>query len=259
MNSNNNWSFAKIYNMKTIIIDDEPLAQALLKELLEEEANIDVVATCNDGFDGLKAIQEHQPDLIFLDVKMPKITGFELLELLENPPLVIFTTAYDEYALKAFEVNALDYLLKPFDAERLHQAVEKVSRFDSHKPKDNQITYEDQLPQLPEQSQRIVVKEGSNIKIIPLAEVLYIEAANDYAKIFIESKFFLKHQTMQQFENQLPAEKFVRVHRSYIINLEHLQKIELYDKGQSHAILRDGKSIPLSRNGKDRLKTALGI
>lgn len=246
--------------MKVIIIDDEPLARAFLEELLEEENNIEIVASCNDGFEGLKAIQEYHPDLIFLDIQMPKITGFELLELIDDPPIVIFTTAYDEYALKAFEINALDYLLKPFDRVRLKKALQKThkilieTREDPDKEKQG-----GKILQLPEQAQRIVVKEGNNIKIIPLAEVLYIEAADDYAKITTADKYYLKHQRMIQFEQQLPEQQFVRVHRSYIVNLQHIQKVELYEKEQYCVRLRNQAKIPVSRNGYIKLKGVLGI
>ena len=246
--------------MRTIIIDDEPLARSLLEELLESENDIEIVASCNDGFEGLKAIQEHQPDLIFLDIQMPKITGFELLELLDNPPFVIFTTAYDEYALKAFEVNAMDYLLKPFEQQRLQQALDKVRK--------QKLNPEVQPPaekaegkvlHLPEQAQRIVVKENNNIKIIPLTDVLYIEAADDYAKVTTAEKYYLKHQRMIQFEQQLPEQQFVRVHRSYIVNLQHIQKVELYEKEQFCVILRNGAKVPVSRSGYSKLKDVLGI
>lgn len=246
--------------MKVIIIDDEPLARSLLEELLEEEKNIEIVASCNDGFEGLKAIQEHQPDLIFLDIQMPKITGFELLELIENPPMVIFTTAYDEYALKAFEVNALDYLLKPFDRERLQKALGRVREIPSSpEQRIGSERQEGKILQLPEQAQRIVVKDGSNIKIIPLTEVLYIEAADDYAKITTAEKYYLKHQRMLQFEQQLPEQQFVRIHRSYIVNLQHIQKVELYEKEQYCVRLRNQAKLPVSRNGYIKLKAVLGI
>jgi two-component system LytT family response regulator len=242
--------------MKVIIIDDEPLARAMLEELLEDETDVEIAASCNDGFEGLKAIQEHQPDLVFLDIQMPKITGFELVELLENPPAIIFTTAYDEYALKAFEVNALDYLLKPFSKERLFKAVEKARHSDlngvAEKPGGK-------LMQLPEQSQRIVVKDGNNIKIIPLAEVLYIEAADDYAKVTTAEKYYLKHQRMAHFEAQLPAHQFVRIHRSFIVNVQHIHKVELYEKEQYCVVLRNGSKLSVSRNGYGKLKTVLGI
>ncbi|WP_118972437.1 LytR/AlgR family response regulator transcription factor [Taibaiella koreensis] len=243
--------------MKTILIDDEPLARSLLAELLEDEKDVEIVASCNDGFEGMKAIQEYQPDLIFLDIQMPKITGFELLELLENPPKVIFTTAYDEYALKAFEVNALDYLLKPVSIERLQKALEKV-RTQIRTPEAEQPKDMSGL-QLPEQSQRIVVKDGGHIKIIPLPEVLYIEAADDYVKVTTADKYYLKHQRMAHFEAQLPVHQFVRVHRSYIVNVQHIHKVELYEKENYCVILRNNAKIPVSRSGYAKLKTVLGI
>lgn len=243
--------------MKTILIDDEPLARSLLEELLEDEKDIEIVASCNDGFEGMKAIQEHQPDLIFLDIQMPKITGFELLELLDNPPKVVFTTAYDEYALKAFEVNALDYLLKPISLERLQKALEKV-RLQLKQPE--QAAGADlRSLQLPEQSQRIVVKDGGHIKIIPLPEVLYIEAADDYVKVTTADKYYLKHQRMAHFEAQLPPHQFVRVHRSYIVNVQHIHKVELYEKENYCVILRNNARIPVSRSGYTKLKSVLGI
>lgn len=241
--------------MKTILIDDEPLARSMLAELLEDEKDIEIVASCNDGFEGLKAIQEHQPDLIFLDIQMPKITGFELLELLENPPRVIFTTAYDEYALQAFEVNALDYLLKPINPDRLQKALEKV-RGQAKQPEE---PAEGKILQLPEQSQRIVVKDAGHIKIIPLPDVLYIEAADDYVKVTTADKYYLKHQRMAHFEAQLPAHQFVRIHRSYIVNVQHIHKVELYEKEQYCVILRNGAKLPVSRNGYTKLKQVLGI
>lgn len=242
--------------MKVIIIDDEPLARAMLEELLETETDIEIVASCNDGFEGLKAIQEHQPDLVFLDIQMPKITGFELVELLEHPPAIIFTTAYDEYALKAFEVNALDYLLKPFSRERLLKAIEKARLSDSRPAGEKPGG---KLMQLPEQSQRIVVKDGNNIKIIPLPDVLYIEAADDYAKVTTAEKYYLKHQRMAHFEAQLPPHQFVRIHRSFIVNVQHIHKVELYEKEQYCVVLRNGSKLSVSRNGYGKLKAVLGI
>ena len=183
--------------MKTILIDDEPLASAMLKELLQKEKDIEIIATCRDGFEGLKAIQELNPDLIFLDIQMPKITGFEMLELIEKPPLVIFTTAFDEYAIKAFDVNALDYLLKPIHPERLEKALQKIRNarnidaIEATKPKHYATA---------EQLQRMVVKTNGKIKIIPLEEIYFIESADDYIKINTGEQYFLKHQTMLSCE-----------------------------------------------------------
>lgn len=244
--------------MKTIIIDDEPLARAILEEMLEEHKDIEIVASCNDGFEGLKAIQEHQPDLIFLDIQMPKITGFELLELLDNPPRVIFTTAYDEYAIKAFEVNALDYLLKPISEDRLQKAIDKLRIEPSHNTHSETPSGTTTI-QLPEQMQRIVVKDGGHIKIIPLEDVHFIEAADDYVKITTANKYYLKHQRMAYYENQLQAQQFVRVHRSYIVNVQHINKVELYEKESYCVVLRSNAKIPVSRSGYSKLKSVLGI
>ncbi len=243
--------------MKSILIDDEPLARSLLMELLEQENDVDIVASCNDGFEGMKAIQEYQPDLIFLDIQMPKITGFELLELLDHPPMVIFTTAYDEYALKAFEVNALDYLLKPISSDRLQKALDRVRLRMKH-PEAVPVPDLKSI-HLPEQSQRIVVKDGGHIRIIPLPDVLYLEAADDYVKITTAARYFLKHQSMAHFEKLLPSYQFVRVHRSYIVNVQHIHKVELQEKDSYCVVLRNNAKVPVSRSGYARLKATLGI
>lgn len=244
--------------LKAILIDDEPLARALLEELLGNEKDIQIVASCADGFEGLKAIQEHQPDFIFLDIQMPKINGFEMLELLETPPVVVFTTAFDEYAIKAFEVNALDYLLKPINFERFQKALEKI-RIQVASGQPAVLPEKRSSVHLPEQSQRIVVKDSGHIKIIPLQDVLYIEAADDYAKVTTEAKYYLKHQRMAHFETQLPAHQFVRVHRSYIVNVQHIHKVELYEKENYCVILRNQAKVPVSRTGYGKLKAVLGI
>lgn len=241
---------------KIILIDDEPLARTLLEEMLETDGRLEIVAACGDGFEGLKAIQQHQPDLVFLDIQMPKITGFEMLELLESPPKVVFTTAYDEYALKAFEVSALDYLLKPITPERVKKAVSKFFNAEiPNYPTGGQST----AAKMPEQLRRIVVKEGQEIKIIPLEDVLYIEAADDYAKVTTIDKYYLKHQRMSAFEAQLPSWQFVRTHRSYIVNTQQILKVELYEKEQYCAVLQNGRKLPVSRSGYARLKQVLGI
>jgi len=242
--------------MRTIIIDDEPLARSLLIELLEDHKDIEVIAECNDGFEGLKAIQELQPELVFLDIQMPKITGFEMLELLDNPPKVIFTTAYDEFALKAFEVNALDYLLKPVHAERLSGALGKVRNYAKG---ENQLSKGQITSQLPEQMQRIVVKVNGEVKILPLQDVFYLEAADDYVKIHTGDKYYLKHQTMSHFEQHLPEHQFVRIHRSYLVNIQHIHKVDLYEKEQYCVILRNDVRLQVSRTGYAKLKAELGF
>lgn len=243
--------------IKTLIIDDEPLARAMLRELLGNESEIEVMAECGDGFAGLKAIQDLKPDLIFLDIQMPKITGFELLELLESPPHIIFTTAYDEFALKAFDVNALDYLMKPINPDRLKIALKRVA--------DVKLTTSTKLETLKteiiptEYLQRIVVKTNDKIQILPLKEIYYIESANDYIKIHNKDQYFLKLQTMSYCEMQLPPDLFVRIHRSYLVNISHIHKIELYEKDQYCAILRNDEKLSISKSGYGKLKGILRL
>ncbi|MEO6719478.1 MAG: response regulator, partial [Ferruginibacter sp.] len=183
--------------MKAIIIDDEPLARMMIKEYLQAYADIEVVEECNDGFEGLKAIQHHQPDLIFLDIQMPKINGFEMLELIDQPPQVIFTTAYEEYAIKAFDAHAADYLLKPFSKQRFDKAMQKLQ----HQQVNTTQEVVETALQAPAAGNRIVVKGNGKIKIIPISQVQYLEAADDYVKIHTAEGVFLKKKTMQYFED----------------------------------------------------------
>ncbi|MBC7873350.1 MAG: LytTR family transcriptional regulator DNA-binding domain-containing protein [Ferruginibacter sp.] len=245
--------------MKTIIIDDEPLARSILKEYLQKHTQLEVMQECNDGFEGVKAIQQHQPDLIFLDIQMPKITGFEMLELIEEPPAVIFTTAFDEYAIKAFEAHAIDYLLKPFNQERFDKAIARWNEQQSTSSEKNTRDLLESASLSPSQSQRIVVKNGSKIKIIPVHDVLYLEAADDYVKIHTPEGYFLKNKTMNHFERSLDGEQFVRSHRSYIVNVQQITRIDPYEKDNHVAILRSGAKVPVSRNGYGKLKEVLGL
>jgi len=240
--------------MRVIIIDDEPLARGLVKEYLTSYPDIEVVAECGDGFEGVKAIALHKPDLIFLDIQMPKINGFEMLELLENPPAVIFTTAYDEYAIKAFESHAVDYLLKPFSQLRFDQGLLKWRG----KPQAPTATLLHHYSP-PEERHRIVVKKGNNIVIVPIATVHFIEAFDDYVKIHTKDGFYLKKKTMAHYEQALDATQFIRVHRSYLINLQELTRIEPMEKESHIALLKSGVRVPLSQPGYQKLKEALGI
>lgn len=246
--------------IKTILIDDEPLARSLVKEYLESYETIEVVQECSDGFAGAKAIQQHQPDLIFLDIQMPKINGFEMLEIVEEKPAVIFTTAFDEYAIKAFEAHAIDYLLKPFSKERFDKAMQKwMNQRQNNAPQNNTKALLDEPLRQPDENQRIVVKNGSNIKIIPVQDVYYIEAYDDYVKIYTADGMQLKKKTLTHYEQMLDEKQFVRVHRSYIIQLQQLTKVEPYDKTNHLALLKCGAKIPLSRAGYSKLKEVLGI
>lgn len=247
--------------MKAIIIDDEPLARSIVKEYLAFYTDIELVAECSNGFEGLKAIQEHQPDLLFLDIQMPKITGFEMLELLDPLPSVIFTTAFDEYALKAFEAHAIDYLLKPFSKDRFDKAMQKwmQQRQNANTPAQITNAINEISTRQPEEKHRIVVKNGSNIQIIPAQDVLYIEAYDDYVKIHTKTGYHLKKKTMGYYEQVLDASQFVRVHRSYLLQVNELTRIEPLEKDAHIALLRNGVKIPLSKSGYIKLKEVLGI
>src|SRR5215213_1859901 len=243
---------------KALLIDDEPLARSIVKEYLQQYPQIEVVQECNDGFEGVKAIMQHQPDLIFLDIQMPKINGFEMLELIEHKPAVIFTTAFDEYAIKAFETHAVDYLLKPFNKERFDKAIEKFFN-QSPAQKKNTESLLQSVSNLPSQNERIVVKTAGKIKIIPVPEIQYIEAADDYAKIHTAEGSFLKNKTMGFFENTLASSQFVRTHRSYIVNVQQITRIDPYEKDNHLAIWKSGARLPISRNGYTKLKAVLGL
>ncbi len=240
--------------IKAFIVDDEPLAREVVKKHLQKYSDITLVGEASDGFEALKLIPELKPDLLFLDIQMPKISGFELLELLSEAPSVIFTTAFDEFALKAFEVNALDYLLKPFSEERFDAAVSKKRNSELNGNSKTEVPL-----QIIHEQNRIVVKDGTEIKIIPIQDVDYIEAYDDYVKIYQGKKYILKKQTMNHFEKVLPKDQFIRIHRSYILNVNQLTKIESYEKNSYVAILKSGTSIPISRSSYSDLKSRLGL
>ena len=242
---------------KTILIDDEPLARELIKALLRHYPGVEVVAECSDGFEGFKAIQQHEPNLIFLDVQMPRVNGFEMLELLENPPSVIFTTAFDEYALKAFDTHAIDYLLKPITKERFDKAMLKWLQ---HAEKTKQPEVQDLLDEkiIPGYQHRIVVKDNGLIRIIPAQEIFYIEASDDYIKIFTKEGSHLKKTTLSRTEQNLDPKQFVRVHRSYLIPINQLLRIEPYEKESHIALLHCGAKVPVSKSGMSKLKETLG-
>jgi len=236
--------------IRTLIIEDEEPARNLLKSFLAQMPEIDLLGECSDGFQGLKSIQDMQPDLIFLDIQMPKLTGFEMLELLDTLPEVVFTTAYDEFAIKAFELNAVDYLMKPFARQRLRQAVDKVvERF--RMKQSNQSGVEKFIHQMSETGkplERIVVKSGSKIHVLPLEDIQQIEAQDDYVMIHTPAGRFMKKETMQRLETQLPQERFIRVHRSFIVNINQVQRIEQYGKESYLLILKNGSEVSVSKS-----------
>ncbi|HNU43569.1 MAG TPA: LytTR family transcriptional regulator DNA-binding domain-containing protein, partial [Cyclobacteriaceae bacterium] len=217
-----------------------------------------VVEECNDGFEGVKAIQQHQPDLIFLDIQMPKINGFEMLELISPMPAVIFITAFDEFALKAFEANAIDYLLKPVSEDRFAKAVQKfLDKATQPPPVTTGLL--DAMAQSTTQNNRIVVKTGNKVKIIPVHDIHYLEADDDFVKIVTAEGAYLKNKTMSFYEQTLDQQQFVRVHRSYILHISQITKIEPYQKETHLAVLRNGQQIPISKTGYGKLKLILGI
>ncbi|MEO6314254.1 MAG: LytTR family transcriptional regulator DNA-binding domain-containing protein [Chitinophagaceae bacterium] len=247
---------------KVVIIDDEPLARSIVAEYLMGYPELQLVQECNDGFEGLKAIMQHQPDIIFLDIQMPKINGFEMLELVEQKPAVIFTTAFDEYAIKAFETHAIDYLLKPFSKQRFDKAVQKwleLTPASLVAPPASTDSLLETAALAPGQNQRIVVKNGAKIKIIPVHDVLYLEAADDYVKIHTADSYFLKNKTMAHFEKALDAQQFARCHRSYMVNVQHIVRIDPYEKDGHIAILKSGAKVPVSKTGYVKLRQVLGL
>ena len=245
---------------KVIIIDDEPLARSIVIEYIQHFPDLIVSQVCSNGFEGIKAIQQYKPDLIILDIQMPKINGFEMLELIENPPAVIFATAFDEYAIKAFEAHAIDYLLKPFNQDRFEKAIKKWREKKNNSAADKQTKQLlDDVSLTAPQSERIVIKDGSKIKIIPIQDVHYLEAADDFVKVFTKEGYFLKNKTMSHFEQVLDPSQFVRSHRSYIVNLQQITRIDPYEKDNHIAILRSGAKVPVSRNGYPKLKAILGL
>jgi two-component system LytT family response regulator len=248
--------------IKAIIIDDEQLARELITSYLEEDNEIEVLRQCENGFEGLKAIQELEPDIVFLDIKMPKITGFEMLELLDSSPVIVFSTAYDAYAIKAFDLNAADYLLKPYSRERFQEAVEKAK--DKVRNKTPQTELHNSLltsiaTAHAEKLNRIVVKTGSKIHIIPVSDISYLEAMDDYVEIFTSDGKFLKQATMKFFESRLDDELFVRIHRSYIVAIQEIIKLEPMGKDTHVCILKRQKQLAVSRSGYSRLKGVLGF
>ena len=245
---------------KVIIIDDEPLARSIVIEYIQHFPDLVVCQVCSNGYEGVKAIQQYKPDLIILDIQMPKINGFEMLELIENPPAVIFATAFDEYAIKAFEAHAIDYLLKPFNQDRFEKAIKKwrEQKNGSAGEKQTKQLLDDVSLTAP-QNQRIVIKDGSKIKIIPIQDVHYLEAADDFVKVFTKEGYFLKNKTMGHFEQVLDPSQFVRSHRSYIVNLQQITRIDPYEKDNHVAILRSGAKVPVSRTGYPKLKSIFGL
>jgi two-component system LytT family response regulator len=247
--------------MKILLIDDEEPARQLVKIFLKSHADCELVGEAADGFEGFRLIRELQPDVVFLDIQMPRITGFELLELLENPPIIVFATAYDQYAIKAFEKNAADYLLKPFSKERLAQALEKVRqrlaiKQDGVAPEQK---IKEQIQDRKELLERIAVKLRNKVQVIPVEDILYFEAEGDYVFLHTADGKFLKEVTMKYLENHLPPDRFIRVHRSAIVHVEAIKGLEQLGAEAWQVILKSGQPVRVSAEGRKQLKRLLGL
>lgn len=247
--------------VRIVIIDDEAPAREIIKHYLSETTGIEIIAECSDGFSGLKTISSLKPDLVFLDIQMPRLTGIELVEVMTEKPEIIFTTAYDQYAIRAFELNAVDYLMKPYQKRRFLEAVKKaIDKI--HAGKGNAAPASSLLARKPEPDapiNRFVVRKGNAINLIPVEQVRYIEAQDDYVMIYHSEGKALKQETMKYCEDNLPPKDFVRVHRSYIIKVSEIKKIEPYGKDNHVAVLNSGDKIPVSRSGYQQLKEELGF
>ena len=254
--------------LRTVIVEDEAPARELVKAYIKTNANIDLIAECQDGFSGVKTINETKPDLIFLDIQMPKLTGFEMIELLDEVPEIIFTTAYDQFAIKAFELSAVDYLMKPFSRDRFNEAVDKVLTRLQNRAESSEKTriknkniesFTSLKKETIEQVERLFVKTGTKIDVVPVDTIVKIEAQDDYVEIHTADRKYLKNDTMNYLEKVLPPKTFTRVHRSHIINLNHINKIEKYGKESYVVILKDGSTVNVSKSRIKELKIQLGI
>jgi two-component system LytT family response regulator len=242
--------------LRVAIVDDEAPARALLREYLAAHDDVEVVAECANGFEAVKAVAELDPDLLLLDVQMPKLDGFEVLELIERPVAVVFVTAYDEHALRAFEVHAIDYLLKPFGPERLARALEHVRARLGASAVPAAKLHETARPGRGP-AQRVLVRDGAEVHVIAAADLDWARAVDDYVELHAGGRTLRKQQTLAALAARLDPQRFVRVHRSFVVNVERLARVELYAKDSRIAILRDGTKLPLSRAGYARLRELL--
>ena len=239
-----------------VIVDDEELARQVLREYARSIPDLEVIAECANGFEAAKTITERKPDLVFLDVQMPKLNGFEVLELIGREIAVVFTTAYDTYAMRAFDAHAVDYLLKPFRMDRFQTAVERArQRIGTPGPAPADLAAAARGPA--QYAARLVVKDGAKVHVIPIARLDYAEAQDDYVSLHSEGKAYLKQQTISTLEAALDPQQFIRIHRSWLVNLLRVARIEPYGKESHVAILTDGTQLPVSRAGYERLKSLL--
>jgi two-component system LytT family response regulator len=235
--------------IRVIITDDEEHNRAILKQTLSEFPEIEIVSICKDGFETVASVQQSKPDLLFLDINMPRLSGFDVLELLgNNAPPVVFVTAYDEHALRAFETSAIDYVLKPITKERLQKAIDKYTKTRGQTATDY-IPFIDTQRTQSAPIARILIKDGSEIFIVPVNEITYLKAEDDYVSIVTERKLYLKQDRLSFLESILDKSIFCRIHRSYILNINFLLKLENLGKESYKAILKTGASIPVSSTG----------
>lgn len=244
--------------LRVIVADDEDLARSVVREYLKDNADVEIIAECKNGFEAVKAVTELKPDLLLLDIQMPRLDGFEVLDLIGRETNVIFITAYDQYAIRAFDVHAVDYLLKPFSSQRLMEAVDrarqKMARGEPSAPAN--LSTEARPPGT--RPDRILIRDGGDVHVIPMTRIDYVEAQDDYVCYRAEGKRYLKQQTLADVEAALEPSRFVRIHRSYVLNVDRLAKLELYAKDSHAAILRDGTRLPVSRSGYARLNAVIG-
>ena len=247
--------------LRIMIVDDEHLARAVLREYLLQDSEVEIIAECANGFEAVKAITELSPDVVLLDIQMPKLDGFEVVELAGDKTRYIFITAYDQYALKAFEVHAMDYLLKPFTPARLQQALAHV-RGNLHQGQAvHGRAVQGVLQEMASRQpllERILIRDGSKVHIIATHKIDYFEAQDDYLQIYSEGKSWLKSMRLSELENQLDAQQFVRIHRSYIVNMASVQRIEQSSKDSHLAVLQNGSKLPISRRGYQKVREMMG-
>jgi two-component system, LytTR family, response regulator len=250
--------------IRALIVDDEPLARSRIKTFLQAEPQVEVVGECSNGEEALEAIQQKAPGLLFLDIQMPGLNGFEVLEALEPQkiPAVIFVTAYDQYALKAFEVHAVDYLLKPFDRERFSRALgrakEQSERQAAGGLNQHILALLEDLKGNNRFLERIVTKSGGRIFFLRVEEIDWIEAEGNYVRLHCGGESHLLRETMSGLETKLDPKRFLRIHRSTIMNIERVKELQPWFRGDYVVILRDGTKLTLSRGYRDRLETLLG-
>ena len=241
--------------MRVMIVDDEELARGLVREFLAQHKDIEIVAECANGFDAVKAITELAPDLVFLDIQMPKLNGFEVVELAGADTHYIFVTAYDQYALKAFEVHAIDYLLKPYSQRRFDEALAHARARLS--PQTSIAAALNQAQARSRPIERVLIRDGARVHVIATADIDYIEAQDDYVEVNAQGKGYLKNARLAELESQLDPAMFVRIHRSYILNVGCMERIE-QGKDSHSAVLRDGSRLPVSRSGYQKVKALIG-